>query len=247
VLPNRPVLRQAFAPVLSFLAVGLAAVGGFAVLGGVGVVEAAYWVISPANVGIHFRSTTGGPVTAAKALAVATRAGLVVTGLWIGQTVVTALFGGQITEEFKRVQQQRTIESLEGHVVVCGYGMFGRTIAERLEADDRRIVVVEINEEEMAEAEQEGHLVVDGDGRSEAVLERAGVADADTVVTAVDDSNVNIQIAIVARQLAPDARLVVRVGEEMYESMAKRAGADDVVIPEVLSGEDIATTLEGGG
>jgi voltage-gated potassium channel len=33
--------------------------------------------------------------------------------------------------------------------------------------------------------------------------------------------------------------MVVRVGDEMYESLARRAGADEVVIPEVLTGESI--------
>lgn len=242
VLSNRPLLRRALIPVLSFVGVVGIAVAGFVLLAGVGVVEAAYWLISPANVGLHFGEAAG-PETATKAFAVFTRVGLVVTGLWIGQTVVAALFGGRITEEVKRVQQERAIEDLNGHVVICGYGMFGRTIAERLERDGREIVVVEVDEEEVVRAERDGHLVVDGDARNEAVLERAGGDVADTVITAVDDSNMNIQIAIIARKLAPEAMLVVRVGDEMYESMARTAGADSVVIPEVVSGEDIATEL----
>jgi Trk K+ transport system NAD-binding subunit len=43
--------------------------------------------------------------------------------------------------------------------------------------------------------------------------------------------------------LAPEVTLVVRVGDEMYESLARRAGADEVVIPEVVSGEQVIESL----
>ncbi|WP_299263220.1 hypothetical protein [Halorientalis sp.] len=44
-------------------------------------------------------------------------------------------------------------------------------------------------------------------------------------------------------QLAPDADLVVRVGDETYESVARRAGADTVVIPEAVSGSNVVDGL----
>jgi voltage-gated potassium channel len=227
--------------VTALLVVLVGTVSGFVLLTGIGPVEAAYWIVSPASVGLYFETNTG-PETATKAFTVLARGGLIVVGLWLGQTVVSALFGGQITEEFKRVQQERTIATLSDHVVICGYGMFGQRIAERLE-DDRAVVLVERDEDFVVRAEREGHLVVDGDARQEATLERAQVEDAATIVAAVDNSNINLQIAIVANQLAPSAELIVRIGDEVYESTARRAGADVVVIPEIMSGDDVADHL----
>jgi voltage-gated potassium channel len=91
--------------------------------------------------------------------------------------------------------------------------------------------------------EPNGVLPVEGDARNEDVLRDAAIGDAAAVVAAIDDSNANIQIAITASQIAPDVRLVVRVGDEDYTSVARRAGADEVVIPEVLSGEDVSDAL----
>ncbi|PSP25036.1 potassium channel protein, partial [Halobacteriales archaeon QH_10_65_19] len=106
-------------------------------------------------------------------------------------------------------------------------------------------VVVERDENFIVQAEREGHLVVDGDARQEATLERAHVDEAGSIVAAVDNSNTNLQIAIVTNQLAPEAELVVRIGEQIYESTARRAGADIVVIPEIMSGDDVADGLTG--
>jgi voltage-gated potassium channel len=242
-LSGRPLIRRALPPVVALVVVIFTTVAGYVLLAGVGVIEAAYWVISPVNIRFHFRQNSG-PETATKVFAVLTRVGLVVVGLWLGQTVVSALFGGQITEELKRVQQERTIGTLSDHVVICGYGMFGQTIASRLE-DERPVVVVERDESFVVQAEREGHLVVDGDARQEATLERAHVDEAGSIVAAVDNSNTNLQIAIVTNQLAPEAELVVRIGEQIYESTARRAGADIVVIPEIMSGDDVADGLTG--
>ncbi|PSP45957.1 potassium channel protein [Halobacteriales archaeon QH_6_66_25] len=209
---GRPLLRRALPPVVALVFVVVSTIAGFVGLTGIGVIEAAYWVISPTEVGLYF-SGRAGPERAAKALAVLSRVGLVVVGFWLGQTVV-----------------------------VCGYGMFGQTVAERLEGD-RRVVVVERDEDYVAAAERDGHLVVDGDARQEASLERANVGAAATVVAAIDNSNVNLQIAIVTNQLAPEAELIVRIGDRIYESTARRAGADVVVIPEVVSGDDVADHL----
>ncbi|MFB6280679.1 MAG: NAD-binding protein, partial [Haloferacaceae archaeon] len=63
------------------------------------------------------------------------------------------------------------------------------------------------------------------------------------VVAAIDDSNANIQIGVATSQIAPDANLVVRVGDEMYASTARRVGADSVVIPEVVSGTRVVEEL----
>lgn len=240
---NRPVLRNALVPVTFFVVVAAGTSLAFVLLAGVHPVEAVFWLISPASIGLYFEAAEG-PERVVKAVAVFGRFCLVVAGLWIGQTVVSSLFGGQITEEIKRMQQERTIEDLDDHTVVCGYGMFGRTVVKQLDNDDQPIVVIERDEDIVVEAEREDHLVVDGDARQGPVLERAGVERAETVVAAVDDSNLNIQIAIVVRELAPAVELVVRIGEEEYIQLARSAGADSVVIPEVMSGEDIAGEIE---
>lgn len=241
-LSNRPLLRRALVPVAALVFVIVGSIVGFMSLAGVGLIEATYWLLNPENVGVHFQRTTG-PEQATKAFAVVSRVSLIVASLWLGQTVVAALFGGQIKEELKRVTQEQRISNLSDHVVVCGYGMFGETIARRLDALGEAVVVIEQTEQKVKAAQEDGLLVIDGDARLEGVLERARVAEADTVVGAIDDSNVNIQISILVDQLAPDARLIVRVGDQQYASTARRAGADIVVIPEIMSGGDIVDNL----
>jgi hypothetical protein len=241
-LVSRPLLRRAVRPVGAFAGVVVVGVVGFTTLGGVGVVDALFWLVDPTSIELHFQEH-GGPERLVKAYAVVVLSGLVLAGLWTGETVLSATFGGQISEELRRMQNDRSIDGLDDHVVICGYGMFGRTVADSL-VGERDVVVVESEEGQYERAiDEEGILAVNADARREETLTQAGVRRADTVVAAIDDSNVNIQIAIAASQLAPEVTLVVRVGDEMYESLARRAGADEVVIPEVVSGRQVIESL----
>jgi voltage-gated potassium channel len=163
--------------------------------------------------------------------------------LWVGETVFSAAFGGQMQEELRYMQTDRAIDDLEDHVIICGYGMFGRTIADRLDDDGESVVVIELDEAEFERALDDGVLALQGDARREEILREAGIGRARTLVTAIDDTNANIQTAITAGQIAPTVRLVVRAGDAMYEPLARWAGADEVIIPEVVSGERVTESL----
>ncbi|ELY91633.1 potassium channel family protein [Natrinema altunense] len=238
-----PILRHALVPIGCFATVVVAGVVGLSVLGGVGLLEATFWLLDLTSIDLHFRDHAG-PERATKAYAIVVTVGLVLSGLWIGETVVTETFGGGIPTEVSRATMQRRIDTSEDHVIVCGYGMFGRTIANRLAEAGRTVVVIEIDEDNAKRAREDGHLLVEGDARQGRTLRAAGVERATKLVAAIDDSNVNIQIAVVSGAATDTPETLVRVGEEMYESVAKEAGADEVIIPEVVSGERVTRLLE---
>lgn len=238
----RPLLRRILRPVLAFVVIVVAGIGGFMWLGDVGLVEATFWLLDPTSIAIHFEGDSLRE-DATKVFSVFVAAGLVLSTVWAGETVLEAALGGKLQDEIKRARQEREIMEMEEHIVVCGYGMFGRTVAARLDEAGRDIVVAEIDEGNADRARKDGFLAVTGDARREQILQEAEVEEAAALVAAVDDSNVNIQTIIAASQLAPQLDSVVRVGDEMYESLARRAGADHVVIPEVTTGESIAARL----
>lgn len=241
-LARRPLIRRFYRPLSAFASVVATGVAGFSVLGDVGIVNALFWLIDPSSIELYFQ-THDGPVTLVKAYAIVVLSTLVIASLWLGETVLSATFGGRIREEVVAMRTEHAIDELDDHVVVCGYGTFGRTVADRLRETGRRVVVVERQESQYQQALDDGVLAVEGDARRESALAAANVSRARTVVGAIDDSNANIQIALTAGQVAPHVRLVVRVGDEMYGSLARRAGADDVVIPEVASGERLTEDL----
>ncbi len=178
-----------------------------------------------------------------RAFSIVVIVGLILSTIWIGESVLGAVFGGQIREELERMQSKRQIDEMSGHMVICGYGSFGQTIANTLSNAGRDVVVIERVEHRFDAIETDDIPAVRGDARMEGALEEAGIDRAEAVVGAIDDSNANIEIAILASQLAPDVRVIVRVGNQRYSKLARRAGADNVIIPEIRSGQDVSQSI----
>lgn len=239
---DRDLARRAVKPVSAFVLVVIAGVVGFVFLGDVGVVEATFWLIDPASIELHFHEY-GGDGRLVKVYSIFVTSGIVVASLWIGETVLSAAFEGRITRQLAAARNERQLMDTENHVIICGYGMFGRTVARDVDADGGTVVVIEREDDQRQRAAEDGHLVVDGDARREPTLSEARVETAQTLVTAIDDSSANLQTTITARQLAPETRIVTRIGDENYESLARRAGADEVIVPEVASGRSVAGDL----
>jgi len=239
---DRSLLRQLLKPVLAFVGLVVAGVTGFVTFGGVGVVNALFWLLDPTSIELHFQSHDG-PARLVKGYAIVVLTGLVVAGLWTGETALSAAFGGQIQTELTRMQIAQRIKELDDHVVVCGYGTFGQTVAEQIDDTDTRVVVIEQQMEQYERALDDGHLALEADASREDALTDAGVKRADTVIGAIDDTNANIQIAVLASQLAPTVHLIVRAGDRQDETVARRVGADEVIIPEVVSGKQVCERL----
>ncbi|MFZ0530935.1 MAG: potassium channel protein [Propionicimonas sp.] len=136
-------------------------------------------------------------------------------------------------------RMNRMIDKLSGHYVVCGYGRVGSMVARELVEDGNRVVVIDVGEESLRRAEAEGHLVVHGDGSSEAVLRQAGVERAKGLVSAIDSDANNVYVTLSARALNPGLFIVGRAGSENVIPKLLHAGADRAVSPYVMAGRRI--------
>ena len=234
---HRPLLKRAILPITVFLLVCVIGIAGFVYFEGVSLVVAAFWLLDPTSMELY---GVGDDVRAFSLLVVIS---LILSTLWIGESVLGAVFGGQVQEELKRMQTKRHIDEMADHMIVCGYGSFGRTIANTLSNAGRNVVVIEQDEHRIEAVREDDIPAIRGDARMEGPLEEAGIEQAEALVGAIDDSNANIEIAILSSQLAPDVRVIVRVGNQRYSKLARRAGADNVIIPEIRSGQDVSQSI----
>jgi Trk K+ transport system NAD-binding subunit len=93
--------------------------------------------------------------------------------------------------------------SMSGHIILCGDDALATRIIEELNATGMRVVTVQ----------------------SAAALAAAEVADAQAVICADDDDELNLEIALLARQANPNVRVVARLGNGVLrEAMAQDNG-----------------------
>lgn len=127
---------------------------------------------------------------------------------------------------------------LEDHVIIVGYGVNGRNLAQVLDGAGIRYVVLEQNGHVVQHARQALQPIVFGDGTHAEVLEEVGIHQARAVVFTIASPNEELRGVSTARRLAPGVRIVVRTRYVRSVEALQRAGADEVVA------EEFETSLE---
>ncbi len=121
------------------------------------------------------------------------------------------------------------------HVIICGYGRSGQSIAHVLEAEGVSYVALDLDPDRVMTANAAGEPVVYGDASRRETLVAAGIHRAATLVVSVDDTELSKRILQVTRQLAPQLAVVVRTSDHTDIEVLRAAGATEVV-PEVIEG-----------
>jgi trk system potassium uptake protein len=129
------------------------------------------------------------------------------------------------------------------NAVVVGCGRVGSAVANGLAAEGWEVSVVDENEDALSRLGQgwRGGFVV-GHGMDVAVLERAGVADADAAVVATDGDNSNIVIGQVLRQRYGVATVVVRILDPARAKLYSERGMS-VVCPTQTAISELLETV----
>lgn len=126
----------------------------------------------------------------------------------------------------------------QGTWVLCGYGKLGRWLHRSLNDRGVNTVVIDPN---VAQAEE----VKDGiEGlATRANLEKAGIGDAVGVIAATNSDADNLAILLTARNLNPDALLIVRQNNHENELAFNAASADLIMQPSLVTARRILLRL----
>jgi CPA2 family monovalent cation:H+ antiporter-2 len=123
----------------------------------------------------------------------------------------------------------------EDHVIVCGYGRTGASIAEFLAAEKIPFLALDVDPQQLKRVVPTGGKLVFGSADRTEVLLAAGLARARALVVAYPDVHSAERVVRKVRESRPDMPIVVRVPDETGVVQLKAAGATEV-IPEVLEG-----------
>ncbi|MCP4522117.1 MAG: potassium channel protein [Cytophagales bacterium] len=160
--------------------------------------------------------------------------------------VSTYLFEGELREIFDGYMSGRSISKLENHVIVCGYGRNGFRACEELRKDGVDFVVIDSSEEVFNKRydDETNTFYLIGDASDEKLLERANVAKAKALIASMPDDAVNVFVTLTAKELNPDIKIVARASRASSEQKLLRAGAEHVVMPDVMGGQHMATLVQ---
>lgn len=130
-------------------------------------------------------------------------------------------------------------KSLKDHIIVCGYGTKGRSAIRTLlgkGVEPGQIVVIDERSDARRRATAAGLASVAGSATGQETLEEAGIRNARAVIVGVDRDDSAVLITLTARELAPQATIVVAVREEENSHLLHQSGADSVIVSSGAAG-----------
>jgi Trk K+ transport system NAD-binding subunit len=138
-------------------------------------------------------------------------------------------------ERLKELTLSEARRYRRGRVVVVGNGEVGSTAADALIAAEVPTVVVD--------REDKPGVDVVGDITDRQTIDEAGVADARSVILALDNDTTAVFATLVINQVAPGIEIIARANEAGSISKLYRAGAEYVLALATVSGRMLASNL----
>lgn len=153
-----------------------------------------------------------------------------------------------IKRSWERWRMGRIQEQLSGHIVVLGFGISGAEAVNELidrGTDPTKIVVMDPLESRLSIASAMGCNVIAGDATRNETLNEIRVANAEAILVSAGRDDTSILIVLTARHLAPLVPVTVVVRAEDNETLARQAGADNVINPVHFTGLLLAGSAKG--
>ncbi|MGB0769171.1 MAG: potassium channel family protein [Flavobacteriaceae bacterium] len=145
--------------------------------------------------------------------------------------------------ELKQKKMQKKIDALSDHVIICGYGRNGKQAANKLATHHRDFVVIEKDEQVTQKHKDTSTLFILGNANEDEVLVRAGINRACCLISALPNDSENVFVVLSARQMSPDIRIISRASQETTYSKLKLAGANNVILPDRIGGDHMASLV----
>lgn len=153
------------------------------------------------------------------------------------------IISGELTNNFVKKRLMQRIAKKDRHVIVCGYGRNGQQAAKTLQSHKRDFVVIEKRLDAVQHHEDPSLVYLIGDATEDEVLMEAGIERADSLLVSLPEDADNVFIVLSARSLNPKLNIISRASSLSAVTKLYKAGADHVVMPDLIGGTHMATLV----
>ncbi len=123
-----------------------------------------------------------------------------------------------------------------GRWIMCGYGLFGHALEERLRATDIALTIID---PAVADAAHD----ITGDGTEASTLRQAGIDTASGIIAGTDNDINNLSIAVTAAELKPDLFVVARQNHSANSALFEAYAADFTMLPSRIVAQECIAIL----
>lgn len=149
-----------------------------------------------------------------------------------------------LRRSIERIEMQKLKRSLNNHVIICGFGVKGRSaVRELLERGTPvdQIIVIDRDQKNLEEAGRLGVTFILGNAASEQILLDAAVEKAAEAIVVPNNDEACVLVCLTIKDLAPNIHIRAAAREDENVKLIRRSGANTVIAPSVSGGRLLAS------
>jgi voltage-gated potassium channel len=171
-----------------------------------------------------------------------------VVGLGIATYAISNLTAliveGDLQGYLRERRMEKRLIDIKDHIIVCGLGKMGFQAAWELKQASVPFVIIELDETKgRNNPRMMGEPILHGNALNEHVLEKAGIARAKGLISALASDADNVLVVLMARQMNPTMPIIARNAKLGTERQLRAAGANHIVSPYEIGGRRMAGLL----
>jgi len=159
-------------------------------------------------------------------------------------SVISEYLLAKNSQEARRQRaKKKYLDSMENHIIVCGFGRNGRQAVGKLQDYKRDFVIIEKNQQVIDDSHIDAKHFIRGNANEDEILQLAEIEKASVLIAALPDDADNLFIVLSARQLNKELKIISRGNEDASYKKLKLAGADNVILPDQIGGQHMASLV----
>ncbi len=172
--------------------------------------------------------------------------------MWVGififlmaiTIIASNLLQGKYQQAFKLYNMEKKLNTLDNHIIICGFGRNGRQAARKLTQYHKKFIVIDMKDFEPVSGEEFEHILFyKGDATLDSTLQYCGIERASAIITALPSDADNLFVVLTSHQLNPQLKIISRASNSESIKKLKIAGADNVIMPDKIGGEHMASLV----
>ncbi len=133
-------------------------------------------------------------------------------------------------EEEEKVENQATYERLENHIIILGYGEFGKSIANTLKEVGEPYCIIENNINSYYFGVKDNEPIIFGNALKKQILQSASINKASKIIIAIDNAKKLRQACETIAHFVTKEKIIIKVHSEREKSLVADLGIENIII-----------------
>ncbi|MFH1506763.1 MAG: NAD(P)-binding protein [archaeon] len=169
-----------------------------------------------------------------------------ILSIYIIFTIISLFYGGLLRKNMQEGNKMRKIKKMKNHIIICGGGRVGGSVAEEMKRAKKSFVIIEKDSSIVNDLEKKKYVVLEDNALEKTTLDKASIKDASTVLCCLDSDGNNLLLAIIAREANKNAEIVAKVDDPAVVENMKTLGINKVILPAIIGGKKMAEEVLNG-